>query len=588
MSIVERFSYLYMLRASWRLADAGQRRMMLGFYLLSILANCVGLIEPLILARIVQSITAGGPEVLHQLAIWSAVWLGWIIVFWALHGPSRVVERRLSFALRQRLTERLYTGITSQSWAWHQNHHSGALLNRTNFAAQAIYDFADNQFMFVQFGLRMVGSIAILLWIAPGAGLTMAVSLPLLSLLLSRFDKALARLSQQQNRAEHATAASLSDYLGNIGTVLTLRLQQASRGEILRRLSGVGVPLGRAVYMNEGKWCLYGILLRIIQSLSLIGFIWRHREGDPAVMAGTAVAILQYLQQISSTFFGTANLFQMLIKSRASLSEAGLGSEEAAASTGGRISPDWTRVDVRQVGFRYQDAEHRPHTLAQVDLILERGKRVALVGASGSGKSTLLRLLRGLHEADTGTLSIDGGAPLAVEALSDISTLVPQDPEIFENTIRYNVTCGLVEDEATVAAALHTAVLQPVIDGLAQGLDTDIRERGVNLSGGQKQRLALARGVLAARNSSLILLDEPTSSLDAVTEAQIFDRLFTTRPDACIVASIHRLHLLDRFDHVYVMEAGRVVEQGSLAELLVVGGVLAGLCKAQEVEAASA
>jgi len=107
-----------------------------------------------------------------------------------------------------------------------------------------------------------------------------------------------------------------------------------------------------------------------------------------------------------------------------------------------------------------------------------------------------------------------------------------------------------------------------VLAGCPAGLATEISERGVNLSGGQKQRLALARGILAAGDSALLMLDEPTSSVDPATEARIYAALFAAFPDACLVASVHRLHLHERFDRVVLMEQGRIVDVGSLAELL--------------------
>jgi ABC-type bacteriocin/lantibiotic exporter with double-glycine peptidase domain len=107
-----------------------------------------------------------------------------------------------------------------------------------------------------------------------------------------------------------------------------------------------------------------------------------------------------------------------------------------------------------------------------------------------------------------------------------------------------------------------------VIARLPAGLNSEITERGLNMSGGQKQRLALARGILASRDSSLIMLDEPTSSMDPMTEARIYDNLLAEFPDACIASSIHRLHLLNRFDTIVWMADGKVVDMGSLAELL--------------------
>ena len=146
--------------------------------------------------------------------------------------------------------------------------------------------------------------------------------------------------------------------------------------------------------------------------------------------------------------------------------------------------------------------------------------------------------------------------------------LVPQEPEIFESDVRANLTLGVARSDAAIAGACEVACLAPVLDTLPGGLDAVITERGANLSGGQRQRLALARGLLAAAPASLILLDEPTSSIDPVTEARIYDGVLASMTDACVVSSIHRLHLLPRFDTIVLLDHGRVVDAGSLDELL--------------------
>ena len=121
-------------------------------------------------------------------------------------------------------------------------------------------------------------------------------------------------------------------------------------------------------------------------------------------------------------------------------------------------------------------------------------------------------------------------------------------------------------------AAVSTAGFGAIVDRLPHGLDSDVREKGVNFSGGEKQRLALARGLFAVRDSSLVLLDEPTGSVDPATEMMIFARLFARFPDRCLVGVLHRLHLVRLFDYVYVMRQGRLVEEGDFASLRDAGG----------------
>ena len=145
--------------------------------------------------------------------------------------------------------------------------------------------------------------------------------------------------------------------------------------------------------------------------------------------------------------------------------------------------------------------------------------------------------------------------------------LLPQDPAVFESSVRENLTMGLSYRQSDIERASELAGFTSVIAQLPQGWGTLISERGVNLSGGQKQRLALARALLAAKDVGLVLLDEATSSVDASTEAEIYDRLMSAFAGACIVSSVHRLHLLARFDTVVLMEQGRVIDSGTPDEV---------------------
>jgi ABC-type multidrug transport system fused ATPase/permease subunit len=220
-----------------------------------------------------------------------------------------------------------------------------------------------------------------------------------------------------------------------------------------------------------------------------------------------------------------------------------------------------------------------------LEITLERGKKIALVGESGSGKSTLMSLIRGLHMTDNVSVRCDGKElPEKLRSLGGHTTLIPQDPELFSNTVEYNVSVDTEQSVTELMQDIDIACFTTVLDRLPQGLKTNIAEKGVNLSGGEKQRLALARGIFAAKQSDIILLDEPTSSVDSMNELQIHKNIFARFPDRCIVASIHRLHLLPLFDEVYVLEKGKLIEHGKPQDLMQGQGLLAKMWKAYETE----
>ena len=231
------------------------------------------------------------------------------------------------------------------------------------------------------------------------------------------------------------------------------------------------------------------------------------------------------------------------------------------------------------------DDKIKDHNLHGIHMQLTKGKRIAIIGESGSGKSTLLAVLRGLYTPLSGTkLMKDQHTQMPFESIHDQVTLFPQDPEIFENTIRYNITLGLDYTEDEIKKACETVAFQEVIDLLPHKLESSIKEKGVNLSGGQKQRLALARGILASENSDIILMDEPTSSVDPKTELMIYNRLFNMFESKVLVSALHRLHLLEYFDFIYVMHDGKIIEEGTCKDLKANGIVFNELWRHLEIE----
>jgi subfamily B ATP-binding cassette protein MsbA len=230
---------------------------------------------------------------------------------------------------------------------------------------------------------------------------------------------------------------------------------------------------------------------------------------------------------------------------------------------------------LRGVSLRYR--AEQAAALADVDLSLEPGLTVALVGPSGAGKSTLVNLLPRFLEPTAGALLLDG-TPLPewdLHALRRQFALVSQDLVLFNDTIAANVALGGEADLQRVRDALKAANLLDFVEGLPQGIDTMIGHNGSQLSGGQRQRLAIARALY--KDAPILILDEATSALDSESERlvqQALDRLMRGRTSLVIA---HRLSTIERADRIVALDNGRVVEQGSHAELLAHGGLYARL-----------
>ena len=252
-------------------------------------------------------------------------------------------------------------------------------------------------------------------------------------------------------------------------------------------------------------------------------------------------------------------------------------------------APGARDLDVPQGGIRF---EHLTYTygrsdgrqvLSDFDLDIRPGERVGLVGRSGAGKSTLVNLLLRFHELEQGAIRIDGQDIRAVtqESLRMAIGMVTQDTSLLHRSIAENIRYGrpgATMDE--IVAAAKKAQAHEFILGLQDwkgrtGYDAQVGERGVKLSGGQRQRISIARVVL--KDAPVLVLDEATSALDSEVEIAIQDQLLNLMEGKTVIAIAHRLSTIARMDRLVVLEAGRIVEQGSHAELLKLGGHYAGL-----------
>ena len=548
-------------RHAWAHAQGARARMVAALAMLGG-SQLLKLAMPGMAAQAINSIQVAGAAGRARAGLWIASILGLQVTVWVFHGPARVMERSVALRVRRSVADALYERLTRAPLTWHERHHSGDLQHRVGQASTALSGFTESQFIYLQNFINVAGPLVALSLLSPLTGGMALVGFVAIAVAIVRFDGALMKLAARENQAQRGYAARLLDFVGNIGSIASLRLQAATRTLLDRRLVAVFEPLRRAIVLNEWKWCAVDILTVTLSWGLVVVYAWSaHGAGAGApLLIGSLFMIYQYAQQAAGVLGAMASNYQTLARTQTDFASAGPIWEAPQMSQATRSPAAWQRIELHGLAYRHPGSERGG--LHDVALTLELGERIALVGASGCGKSTLLRVLAGLYDADEGHVAVDGVVQLGRRHLAEHATLIPQEAEVFELSLRENITLGAVTADTDLQRAVFVSALDMVLATLPERLDTPMSERGVNLSGGQRQRVALARGVLAATGSSVLLLDEPTSALDALTEQLVHERLSEAFGQACIVAAVHRMGLLHHFDRVVYMAEGRVVDSG--------------------------
>ena len=558
-------------------------------YSLFILAGGVFALYPLLYGWFVNALQKPGEGLLHYAWIYAAAYMILKLAEWGFHGPARVMERRLAFNLSRNFLQELYHQTLHLPVKWHQDHHSGSTINRIRKAYEALKEFFQNGFMYLYALTKFFSSFIAMLIFSPLFG-SIGVALGIFTVwVIFKFDNPFVKAVDETNEKEHVVSSTLFDSLSNINTVITLRLEKRMENGLLKRVKDVFNPFMRTVMINEWKWFIADTLVAVIYVVTVVGYIYQHWEPGKIFMVGNLVALLGFVNQFTSVFHDIAWQYTQIVQYDTNVQTARFISEayrkQHLPDTALELPEGWKSISIKNLNFSHKEtfsSQEKAQSLHDIHITIEKGKRIAVIGESGSGKSTLMALLRGLYETQPGLEIKVDEKDFAAASIAESVTLFPQEPEIFENTIEHNITLGLPFEEKDILEVCDTAHFTEVLQLLPKGLQSNIMEKGVNLSGGQKQRLALARGILAAKSSEIILLDEPTSSVDPKTEVQIYEKMFEENKNKAVVSSLHRLYLLRYFDYVYVMKDGRIADEGTFADLKIRSSIFRELWKHQE------
>lgn len=563
----------YLFSKTWQYS-LGNRQNIVLYWSLFIVANTFILIfHPLVLAKVMDVIQKGGINrgniaFLCELLLLT---LALDLLFWVFHGPARVIERSNGFKAKASYRKQLLKGVMTLPLDWHSDHHSGDTIDKIEKGTTALYAFSVDSFEVIASVVQLIVSYAMLTYFSPPAAIIVFVMIGVTVWITTRFDRVLIRDYKELNHAENRISESVYDAVSNITTVIILRVEKLVFEAIAKKVDKPFKLFQKNSVRNELKWFLTNMCCTVMTIAVLAVYFWQHMNSTQGILIGSVYLLFKYLDKISELFFRFCGMYGDILQRKAKVNNA----EELAADfrpanfTNHVLPDDWKSIRVSNLNFSYHNGENHELHLDDVSVTIGRGERIALVGVSGSGKTTLLKIIRSLYHPSEIDLRVDGQTiPTGFDGICRAIALVPQDPEIFATTIRENIALGAEYDTETIRRFTDMACFTDVAESLPKKLESAINEKGVNLSGGQRQRLALARGLLACDGKSVVLLDEPTSSIDITTEMLIYRNIFEGFRGKSIISSIHRLHLLPLFDHIYLFDKGKIIGSGSLDELL--------------------
>jgi ATP-binding cassette, subfamily B, bacterial len=564
-----------LLRYSWRYAFE-TKKIFVTFVVLSVIGNLVWLFQPIVIGKIFNTIQfADQGNQLHLIGYGVVLLVVLSIVGGILHAISRVLEQKNAFLIEKNYRQVMFEKVMDLPTAWHKYHHSGDTIDKIEKAGDLLNEFSRSLFISIRNIVSLFASIIILM-IYDWRTVFVAIFAAIVSVVvIIKFDKKLLANYKIINKAENFISAGIYDYISNFITIISLRLKGRAAKEIDSRAMKSFPVVVKTSKINETKWFLASTIISIMTAIVLFWSAFDSYRAQGVIVIGTLFILYQYLGRIGDSFYAFAMKYSDMVRQNAAVVAAEIIHDEYKKLNLEKkyyLPADWKTIQIKKLFFSYKDNESNKkekQVLEGISMKIGRSEKIALIGVSGSGKSTILSLLRGLHEVDRANVFCDGKKlEKELKHIFEYCTLIPQEPEIFNNTIEYNITLGVQVERKRLEKAIAVANLSDLIARLKDGLKTSVLEKGVSLSGGEKQRLALARGLLAAQDSQILLLDEPTSSVDVENELQIYQNIFKEFKNKVIVSAIHSLHLLKNFDYVYMFKDSRIIAEGNFHEML--------------------